>query len=97
MNSCKNTTGLNAALRWASKNGYKDVVELLLQSETDVHDSNDYVLRMASYHGYLEVVKVLLQHGANDYPADGPFDTEKKAYENFDQKKYYGVPPWYRP
>jgi len=46
------------ALRWASENGHKDVVELLLKAGSDVHADDDYALRIASYYGYNDIIEL---------------------------------------
>ena len=53
------------ALRWASNNGYTEMVRLLLRTGADVHALNDQALRYASEKGHVEVVRILLEAGAN--------------------------------
>jgi len=60
------------ALRWASQNGYTEVVRILLEAGANVHANNDQALRVASENGHTEVVHLLLNAGAdvhalNDY------------------------------
>jgi hypothetical protein len=56
---------LNNALRWASRNGHTETVNLLLDRGADIHANNDGALRSASYHGHTETVKLLLDRGAD--------------------------------
>ncbi|MCA1980083.1 MAG: ankyrin repeat domain-containing protein, partial [Calditerrivibrio sp.] len=58
------------AIRWASKNGYYEVVKLLLEYGADVHAGNDFALIYAAGHGHYEVVKLLLEHGADVHSDD---------------------------
>jgi hypothetical protein len=53
------------ALRWASENGYLEVVKVLLEKEANVHANNDDAILVASYMGHIEIVKILLANGAN--------------------------------
>jgi hypothetical protein len=53
------------ALVWASRNGHKDVVALLLTHEVNVHARYDYPLRWASEHGHKDTVALLLEHKAD--------------------------------
>jgi len=48
----------DAALRWASEKGHKDVVEVLLRAGADVRD--DEPLRWVALNGHKEVVELLL-------------------------------------
>jgi ankyrin repeat protein len=53
------------ALRWASENGYLEVVKELVKKGADVHAGNDIALIEASYAGHVEIVKFLLANSAN--------------------------------
>jgi len=53
------------ALREASGNGHKEIVELLLKNGANVHAQNDFALHWASANSYYNVVKLLLKNGAN--------------------------------
>ena len=57
--------GQDEALRWASGNGHKEIVELLLKNGANIHDYKDEALRLASYNGHKEIVELLLKYGAN--------------------------------
>jgi len=39
-----------------AKNGYLEIVRLLVESGADIHADNDYALRKAAKKGYLELV-----------------------------------------
>ena len=52
------------ALRWASSNGYLDIMALLLEKGANVHAKDDWALRWASEKGHSEVVALLLKAGA---------------------------------
>ena len=47
------------ALRWASGNGYSEVVKVLLSEGANVHAGNNRALRWASENGHSKVVKIL--------------------------------------
>ena len=47
------------ALRYASKNGHKDVVEYLVDHGANIHANNDLALRWASQNGHLDIVAFL--------------------------------------
>ena len=53
------------ALREASGNGHKEIVELLLKNGANVHVYNDYALRWASKRGHTNIVEILLKNGAD--------------------------------
>ena len=55
----------DSALRWASRNGYLEIVKYLVEHGADIHALNDYALRFASANGHLEIVKFLVKQGAN--------------------------------
>jgi ankyrin repeat protein len=60
-------TGSNA-LMWASMNGYKEVVELLLEHGADVNaQGGKYgnALQAASFQGHEMIMQMLLEHGAD--------------------------------
>jgi len=42
-----------------------DIVQILLQLGTDVHEREDLAVRTAAYHGRYEIVRALLDHGAD--------------------------------
>jgi ankyrin repeat protein len=50
------------ALRWASNNGHKDVVELLLNNRANIHDEVAYAIELASFYGHKDVVKLLKKY-----------------------------------
>ena len=53
----------NWTIRWASRNGHKEVVELLLKdSRVDPSDDDNMAIRWASQFGHLDVVKLLLKY-----------------------------------
>jgi ankyrin repeat protein len=53
----------NAALQIAVKNGYIDIVKILISLGTcEPRADNDIALRSASYHGYTSIVEFLLNH-----------------------------------
>jgi ankyrin repeat protein len=54
----------------ASRNGYTEVVQLLLNAGADVRAGNDYAIRRASYYGHTEVVQLLLNAGADVHAKD---------------------------
>ena len=49
----------------ASRDGYLDIVRLLLQYGADVAVDDNYAIGMASQNGHLEVVRLLLENGAD--------------------------------
>ncbi len=52
----------NYAIKWASENGYLEIVKLLLQDpRVDPSDTDNYAIKIASFKRHLEVVKLLLQ------------------------------------
>jgi ankyrin repeat protein len=58
------------ALRWASLNGYLEVVKTLLEAGANVHAKDDSALGRAVENGHLGVVKTLLKAGANVHAKD---------------------------
>jgi hypothetical protein len=55
----------DCALRFASRNGYKNTVVLLLEYNADVHAYDDCSIRSASYYGHTDIVALLLEHKAD--------------------------------
>jgi len=53
------------ALRYSSENGYKDVVQYLVEKGADIHVESGCALISASGNGHFSVVKYLLQKGAD--------------------------------
>ena len=53
------------ALRWASKHGYYDIVDLLIRNGANIHALNDSALRSASINGHIDIVQLLINKGAN--------------------------------
>ena len=60
------------ALFEATKNGYVEIVKLLLEARADVHANNDQALRRATNNGNAEVVELLVEAGA-DVHADNDY------------------------
>src|SRR3989442_1200196 len=63
----KNEEG-NTVLMWATKKGYKDIVELLLAKGANVHirDNDDFTALMwAAWNGNKDIVELLLANGAD--------------------------------
>ncbi len=54
----------NYAVRWASRNGYLDIVKLLLKHGVDCTTDYNLAIRVASKYGHIDVVKLLLKNGA---------------------------------
>jgi hypothetical protein len=54
-----------AILKYASRCGYKDVVDLLLKHKANVHVDFEYPLRYSSAKGHMNIVALLLQHKAD--------------------------------
>ncbi len=52
-------------LRYASRNGYLDIVKFLVENGANINANNDYALGGASENGYLDIVKFLVENGAN--------------------------------
>ena len=55
----------DTALRWAAKNGHKDMVGLLLNYGANIHALIDGALIFASGNGHGDVVELLLNNGAD--------------------------------
>ena len=60
----------NYLLRYASNNGYLEIIEFLIEKEVNI--DIDYVLNLASQNGHMDIVKFLIEKGAdihanNDY------------------------------
>ncbi|AGF85729.1 repeat protein [Moumouvirus goulette] len=53
------------AFRWASKKGYLEVVQYLVECGANIHALDDLALREASENGHLKVVKYLVKRGVN--------------------------------
>ena len=53
------------AVRWASKNGYLDLVKWLMKKGADINANYNDALKLASINGHLEVVQYLVENGAN--------------------------------
>ena len=52
----------NYAIRLASENGHKEIVEMLLKdNRVDPKDKGNYAVRVAIKYGHEEIVKMLLQ------------------------------------
>lgn len=64
----------NNALRLASSEGRREVVEILLKdSRVNASDCDNQAIKWAAFHGHLEVVKLLANHLELDYNQDfGP-------------------------
>ena len=54
----------NFAVKYASRNGYLEVVKYLVSKGADVTAGDNYAMRWASRNGHLEVVKYLVSKGA---------------------------------
>ena len=52
-------------LGWSSRNGYIEIVKLLLEAGADVHEEEDFPLRTACSNDQSEIVQVLLEAGAD--------------------------------
>ena len=55
----------NYAVKWASGNGYLEVVKYLVSKGADVTAGDNYAVKYASRNGHLEVVKYLVSKGAD--------------------------------
>lgn len=67
-NGDKTEHGGTTALQWASRSGYLEVVQILLQHRANVNaqgGAHGTALQAASRGGHVEVVKLLLVYGAN--------------------------------
>lgn len=54
-------------IKWSSKNGYKDIVELLLKDDgVDPTYNNNNTIVLATFNGNIDVVKLLLMDGRSD-------------------------------
>jgi ankyrin repeat protein len=60
------------ALMWASRNGYTEIVTMLLEEGADVHEGFEHFgniifvpLQGAIENGHAEIVRILINHGAN--------------------------------
>ena len=56
---------LHFAFFTAARNGQKDVVEILLQADVDIHACDDLAFRSAAEFGQTEIVRLLLENGAD--------------------------------
>lgn len=54
-----------AALRYASKNGYSDIVQYLVEQGPNVHECYETALGISVANNHLDVAKCLIEHGAN--------------------------------
>ena len=55
-------------LLWASRNGHKGIVELLIDNGANIEARNEYgytPLLLASYRGHIKIVKLLIDNGAD--------------------------------
>jgi ankyrin repeat protein len=52
------------SLAWSSRNGLKDIVDLLLEYGADIHRGNNESLQQALENGHIEIARSLLEHGA---------------------------------
>lgn len=55
----------DCALRWASQNGYVEIVEVLLEAGADVHVFEDDSLYLAGENGHISVAVKLVEAGAS--------------------------------
>ena len=56
----------NNALHWASKKGYKEIVELLIAKGIKINQNNEKgqnALNWASSNGHIEIVQILIENG----------------------------------
>jgi hypothetical protein len=53
----------DCALRWASFNGHRETVALLLEHKANVNGKDDCALLWASYHGHKDTVALLMGGG----------------------------------
>ena len=60
------------AVRFASRNGHRNVVKYLIEKGADFWTNNNHAIREASENGHLEVVKYLAGKGA-DFRADNNY------------------------
>lgn len=52
-------------LKWASRQGYFEVVKFCVENGADIHVDDDTVLQIATMNGFLEIVKYLVEKGAH--------------------------------
>lgn len=57
--------GKNNALKWASKNGYLDIIKYLVETGADIRADNNQSFGLACKYGHLEVAKYLVAQGSN--------------------------------
>jgi ankyrin repeat protein len=55
----------NNLLKYATVNGYLEVVRYLIENEADIAIDSNFPLTWAAGLGYLEIVKYLVENGAN--------------------------------
>lgn len=82
----------NYAVRWASENGYLEVVKFLHENGADITARNNYAVKWAAMNGFLDAVKYLHKNGADIRSCDnyavrwaavnGFFDIVKYLHEN---------------
>ena len=54
------------ALRWASFNGYSEIVKLLIELGANVQASDNYALRWALYNNHIKTAQILVRTGGAD-------------------------------
>jgi ankyrin repeat protein len=78
----------NITLRWASMDGYSDIVKCLIKYESDVHARNDESLLLSSRYGHLDVVKCLISNGADIHTCNGWSFIYASINSHFDVSDY---------